>query len=158
MKINSKNFAKKSHYMNHSIQNFLSSNSSRWKDSPILLALWYDGQGDWKSAHDQVDQLPGESAARIHAYLHRKEGDQWNADYWYSKAGEKRPDLSLEEEWETLVLRFLIWGDQGHRFGTPDFRKQLARYGVLEYFSKYSVLVPGELKREKPMWLGKLCY
>jgi hypothetical protein len=57
-------------------------------------------------AHDHVDQLSGKNAARIHAYLHRKEGDLWNADYSYSKAGEKRPNLSLEKEWEELVERF----------------------------------------------------
>jgi hypothetical protein len=39
----------------------------------------------------------------VHAYLHRKEGDSWNADYWYRKAGKKRPDVSLEQEWETIV-------------------------------------------------------
>lgn len=93
--------------MNNSLHSFLSTDSSAWQDFPVLLSLWYDGHGDWKSAHDQVDQLPGKSAARIHAYLHRKEGDQWNSDYWYSKAGERRPSVSLEEEWEELVLRFL---------------------------------------------------
>ncbi|WP_026952220.1 hypothetical protein [Algoriphagus mannitolivorans] len=76
--------------------------------SPELLALWYDGKGDWKSAHDQVDHLETRSAARVHAYLHRKEGDSWNADYWYRRAGEKRPNGTLEEEWRDLVLRFLI--------------------------------------------------
>jgi hypothetical protein len=86
---------------------FLSTQSSDWKDSPILLALWYDGHGDWETAHDQVDQLPGKSPARVHAYLHRKEGDLWNADYWYVRAGEKRPNQTLEEEWEELLQRFL---------------------------------------------------
>lgn len=85
---------------------FLNLNPKGEKLSPELLALWYDGKGDWKMAHDQVDQLSGKSAARIHAYLHRKEGDSWNADYWYSKAGEKRPNLSLDEEWIELVRRF----------------------------------------------------
>jgi hypothetical protein len=75
--------------------------------SPELLALWYDGKGDWNKAHDQVDQLAGQSAARVHAYLHRKEGDQWNADYWYRRAGESRPACTLEKEWEDLVTRFL---------------------------------------------------
>lgn len=75
--------------------------------SPELKALWYDGKGDWKSAHDQVDHLSGKNAAHVHAYLHRKEGDLWNADYWYAKAGEKRPSMSLDEEWRGLVLRFL---------------------------------------------------
>jgi len=86
---------------------FISSDSSKWKDSPILLALWYDAKDRWDDAHNQVDQMPGKDAARIHAYLHRKEGDQWNADYWYATAGEKRPNQSLYEEWEELLERFL---------------------------------------------------
>jgi len=72
-----------------------------------LRALWYDAKGDWHAAHNQVDHLNDAASARIHAYLHRKEGDIWNADYWYSKAGEKRPHFSLDQEWEELVLRFL---------------------------------------------------
>jgi hypothetical protein len=72
-----------------------------------LKALWYDGKGDWHSAHAQVDQLTDRESAWVHAYLHRKEGDIWNADYWYSKARQVRPDLSLAAEWEELVIRFL---------------------------------------------------
>jgi hypothetical protein len=71
--------------------------------SLALQALWYDGKGDWKKAHDLIDHLNDRQAAHVHAYLHRKEGDIWNADYWYSRAGQKRPGLSLEEEWEQLV-------------------------------------------------------
>ncbi|WP_412467634.1 hypothetical protein [Pedobacter sp. KLB.chiD] len=72
-----------------------------------LRALWYDAKGDWQMAHDQVDHLGDTASARIHAYLHRKEGDSWNANYWYARAGEKRPEISLDQEWEALVQRFL---------------------------------------------------
>ncbi|RFS26962.1 hypothetical protein DVR12_04045 [Chitinophaga silvatica] len=72
-----------------------------------LNALWYDGKGDWKKAHDLVDGLSGTEAARIHAYLHRVEGDHWNANYWYRRAGEEMPACSQEKEWELLVGRFL---------------------------------------------------
>ena len=72
-----------------------------------LRALWYDGKGDWKTAHDLIDKLNDKKSAHLHAYLHRKEGDIWNADYWYSRAGQKRPAVSLEEEWEQLVILFL---------------------------------------------------
>jgi hypothetical protein len=92
---------------NNKTNSFLNLNSETEKFGPELRALWYDGKGDWKKAHDQVDHLSGKNAARVHAYLHRKEGDLWNADYWYSKAGETRPNLSLEEEWEELVNRYL---------------------------------------------------
>jgi len=72
-----------------------------------LKSLWYDGKGDWHQAHAQVDQLTDQASAWIHAYLHRKEGDTWNADYWYSKARQTRPNIPLEKEWEQLVLQFL---------------------------------------------------
>jgi hypothetical protein len=75
--------------------------------STILKSLWYDANGDWKTAHDLVDQLSGKDAAWVHAYLHRKEGDSWNADYWYARAKKTRPSISLEEEWERLVMYFI---------------------------------------------------
>jgi hypothetical protein len=75
--------------------------------SSQLEALWHDGKGDWKSAHDLADGPSDKLSARVHAYLHRKEGDIWNADYWYRCADETRPDFSLEEEWEMLVNRIL---------------------------------------------------
>lgn len=68
-----------------------------------LQALWYDRRGDWDAAHACVQDLPDRSAAHIHAYLHRKEGDIWNADYWYRRAGRQRPDVSLDEEWVQIV-------------------------------------------------------
>ena len=71
-----------------------------------LKSLWYDGKGDWHQAHALVDQLADQQSAWVHAYLHRKEVDIWNADYWYSKAGRKRPKLSLIEEWAQLVQHF----------------------------------------------------
>ena len=72
-----------------------------------LKALWYDGKGDWDKAHAQVDQQTDRVSAWVHAYLHRKEGDIWNADYWYTKAKQVRPKMTLEEEWEALVQHFL---------------------------------------------------
>jgi len=89
------------------IADFLESEEKIENHIPALKALWYDGNGDWAKAHDQVDSLDGKSAARIHAYLHRKEGDQWNAAYWYKRAGESQPNLTLEEEWKELLGRYM---------------------------------------------------
>ena len=71
-------------------------------------ALYYDQQDDWKKAHDLVDQHGGLIAAHIHAYLHRKEGDQWNAEYWYRRAGQPVYKGSLIDEWTYL------WSLYGH--------------------------------------------
>lgn len=75
--------------------------------SVYLQALWHDAKGDWSKAHELIQDLPDKAAAWIHAYLHRKEGDVWNADYWYRNAGKKRPVVSLQEEWEQLATAFL---------------------------------------------------
>ena len=72
-----------------------------------LKSLWYDGKGNWQKAHGEVDHQTDKASAWVHAYLHRKEGDIRNADYWYSRANKIRPNTSLDEEWESLVLYFL---------------------------------------------------
>jgi hypothetical protein len=75
--------------------------------SVYLQALWFDGRGNWEQAHQLIQDLEDQKAAWIHAYLHRKEGDVWNADYWYRRAGRTRSSVSLEQEWEDLVSAFL---------------------------------------------------
>jgi len=68
-----------------------------------LKALWYDAKGNWDQSHSIIQDIEDDDAAWIHAYLHRKEGDTGNADYWYRRAGKKRPSVSLELEWENIV-------------------------------------------------------
>lgn len=73
-----------------------------------LKALWYDAKGDWSKAHDVAQEIHTAEGSWIHAYLHRKEGDEWNAGYWYRKAGRPSPaGRSLSEEWEELASYFL---------------------------------------------------
>lgn len=68
-----------------------------------LQALWWDAKGEWARAHDLVDDLETPDAMAVHAYLHRKQGVQWNADYWYTRAGTKFQRPTLEDEWAALV-------------------------------------------------------
>ena len=72
-----------------------------------LEALWYDGKGDWNRSHEVIQDINSKNAAWIHAYLHRKEGDSGNAQYWYSRAGKNMPNVNLDKEWESLVNHFL---------------------------------------------------
>src|SRR5688500_12865629 len=81
----------------------LSSASPPSEASDYLKALWFDANGDWEKSHNIIQYIDDKKAAWIHAYLHRKEGDIWNADYWYSKAGKKRPNVSLQQEWEMIT-------------------------------------------------------
>ncbi|MEJ7680812.1 MAG: hypothetical protein WKG06_23760 [Segetibacter sp.] len=85
----------------------LSADSPPPAASVYLKALWYDAKNNWNKAHELIQNIPDKNASWIHAYLHRKEGDIWNADYWYTKAGKKRPSVSLQEEWEQIVNAFL---------------------------------------------------
>ena len=78
------------------------------KINSLLEALWYDGKGDWQSAHEIAQEIHTDNGSWIHAYLHRKEGDQGNASYWYHMANRSFPTVTLEEEWEELVEAFLV--------------------------------------------------
>jgi hypothetical protein len=71
--------------------------------TPPLEALWWEAKGDWTRAHGLVDELETAEAMAVHAYLHRKEGAQSNADYWYERAGRRFHRAALEDEWLALA-------------------------------------------------------
>jgi hypothetical protein len=54
-----------------------------------LLALWWDGKGDWDKA------------------LHRKEGELESAGYWYRRGGGSVGSGDLRVEWEGIVGEML---------------------------------------------------
>ncbi len=71
--------------------------------SAAVEALWWDAKGDWKRAHELVNELESPDAMAVHAYLHRKEGELWNAEYWYKRSGDDFRRLELDDEWAELV-------------------------------------------------------
>ena len=72
-----------------------------------LSGLWWDAKGDWTRAHESAQQDEGPSGAWVHAYLHRKEGDSSNAEYWYRRAGRPPCRGSLEQEWIAIAKDLL---------------------------------------------------
>lgn len=72
-----------------------------------LQALWHEAQGDWPTAHNLLQGQAGQPTDWVHAYLHRVEGDQANADYWYRRADQSRPNQSLAEEWAAIAAALL---------------------------------------------------
>ncbi|HEY0676973.1 MAG TPA: hypothetical protein VGD17_01760 [Chitinophagaceae bacterium] len=78
--------------------------------SVYLQALWFDGKDDWDKAHETIQDVEDKTAAWIHAYLHRKEGDVFNANYWYNRAGKRMPGYGLQQEWQEMVNE-LLGGD-----------------------------------------------
>jgi hypothetical protein len=75
--------------------------------SPALQALWWDGKGNWERAHESAQQDEGAEGAWVHAYLHRKEGDVPNAQYWYRRAERAAGYGDLQREWESIVGELL---------------------------------------------------
>ncbi|MFI0847085.1 hypothetical protein [Mesorhizobium sp. IMUNJ 23232] len=75
-----------------------------------LEALWWDAKGDWDKAHERAQERDDQAGTHVHAYLHRKEGDQSNAEYWYRRAKAAPSVLSLDEEWEELTRALLPRG------------------------------------------------
>ena len=72
-----------------------------------LKALWYDAKGDWEASHNIAQDMHNKLGSWIHAYLHRKEGDRFNAGYWYRQANRPFSKLSLEDELKEIV-EFLL--------------------------------------------------
>jgi hypothetical protein len=75
----------------------------------LLDAIERCHRGDWNGAHalvnaDESDPL----AMRVHAWLHRIEGDLGNARHWYRKAG--TAPFSGTTEAEAASLRDEIGG------------------------------------------------
>ena len=73
-----------------------------------LQALWWAAKGDWDNAHRCVQQREGVPRCDwVHAHLHRVEGDESNAAYWYHRAGHTPSTLSLTAEWDAIATELL---------------------------------------------------
>lgn len=75
--------------------------------SGALLALLQDAQGNWSAAHESAQRDESRNGAWVHAYLHRKEGEDANAAYWYRNAGRPLPTCSQQAEWEEIAGELL---------------------------------------------------
>jgi hypothetical protein len=68
-----------------------------------LQALWHLARGDWDQAHTLAQAGTDEASAWVHAHLHRVEGDEENAGYWYRRARKPHARTPLIEEQEDIV-------------------------------------------------------
>ncbi|UBM58897.1 hypothetical protein LAG90_19040 [Marinilongibacter aquaticus] len=75
--------------------------------SPQLKALWHAKKGNWEAAHEIAQSEEGTwDYDRIHAYLHRLEGDIFNAGWWYNRINVEFPKISLDQEWAELWEKY----------------------------------------------------
>jgi hypothetical protein len=75
--------------------------------SPLMEALWHAAKGNWETAHKIAQNDGGAEGAWVHAYLHRVEGDESNAGYWYTRAGKPHCRDSLDAEWAEIARALL---------------------------------------------------
>jgi hypothetical protein len=58
---------------------------------------------DWEEAHEICQAHEGQVAFDwLHAVVHRIEGDDRNAGYWYKRAGKERHSGTVQEELEAI--------------------------------------------------------
>ncbi len=74
---------------------------------PLLVALWLEARGEWHRAHELAQAEDGADAAWVHAYLHRVEGDEANAGYWYARSGRSHSTAPLIEERRQIARELL---------------------------------------------------
>jgi hypothetical protein len=82
------------------------------KLSPALTGLWWAAKDKWDTAHRIVMDESGKDCARVHAYLHRVEGDDENAGYWYRRAGVAAATGGLKAEWASIARDLLAKADR----------------------------------------------
>lgn len=75
--------------------------------APAVQALWYAANGLWERAHETAQKRDDDAGAWVHAYLHRVEGDEDNARYWYGRAGRPVATAPLAAEWEEIAKALL---------------------------------------------------
>ena len=70
-----------------------------------LAAGGFTMGADWQAVHEICQDHEGEPPFDWgHALCHRIEGDDWNAGYWYRRAGRQRPSGTVAEEWTAMKI------------------------------------------------------
>ena len=82
----------------------------REKMVPVAALRYFamPSKGTCRKMQQIAQDVSSAEGSWIHAYLHRKEGDDGNAAYWYRRAGKPVPRISLEEEWREIVNALLV--------------------------------------------------
>jgi len=71
--------------------------------APLLRALWHAQRDEWDEAHRIAQDDDSAEGAWVHAHLHRVEGDEANAGYWYRRAGRPHCKSCLDDEWAAIA-------------------------------------------------------
>ncbi len=76
--------------------------------SPEARALWHCKRSEWEAAHNIAQDIHTPLGSWIHALLHVIEGDQGNANYWFSMAGKPSRRMSdIDALWDEIAVEVL---------------------------------------------------
>jgi len=75
----------------------------------LQKALDCADKGNWDEAHRIVQDMQDVFAYWIHANLHREEGNQGSARYWYGEAKKEYTEIAVKEE-RTLIRNAIAKG------------------------------------------------
>ena len=64
----------------------------------LIEAIELIEEENFEEAHLLLKHNDSPEAAWLRAFLYRSEGDTWNANYWYDKAGRSFPSYGLQAE------------------------------------------------------------
>lgn len=67
-------------------------------------ALWHLKKGNWEQSHEIAQDIHTPAGSWIHALIHVIEGDQGNANYWFSMAGKPSRRMSdVDALWDEIA-------------------------------------------------------
>ncbi|TCR04653.1 hypothetical protein EDF70_102756 [Neorhizobium sp. JUb45] len=73
-----------------------------------LAAAGFAMGPEWEAGHDLCQAHEGKAEFDWgHALCHRIEGDEWNAGYWYRRAGKPVVAGSFAEEWAAMRVALI---------------------------------------------------
>ena len=64
--------------------------------------LSYIKEDKWDAAHNIAQEIHTPLGSLLHGFLHEIEGDQWNAEYWYRRAGIQPQGITIEEKLNSI--------------------------------------------------------
>lgn len=80
----------------------------------LLRALDLADAGDWNGSHNISQQIEHRISYWLHANLHREEGDNGNAGYWYERIDMKPVTGDFKAERAAIRAEILkgLWNDE----------------------------------------------
>lgn len=100
------------------LQQALPASAVDYRALQALILLWHD---HWEAAHERVQESQTPDGWLVHALVHRREPDPWNAKYWWRRTGSHRALRTLSqrtrpwfrqsglESWSERLIREGVW-------------------------------------------------